>query len=104
MLFRHRNRPGRRPLPIPQDLYGGLECCFQERTGPVEKAWPWQGRIDISFLNICGTFSSLCSIIDGYSRYIVHWEIRETMKERETEIIVQHATEKFPGENPRITT
>ena len=59
-------------------------------------------HIDISFLNILGTFYSLCSIIDGYSRYIVHWEIRETMKERETEVIVQRAREKFPGENPRI--
>ena len=60
------------------------------------------GSPPISFLNICGTFYSLCSIIDGYSRYIVHWEIRETMKERETEIIVQRAREKSPGENSRI--
>jgi hypothetical protein len=69
-------------------------------TQPLRPHQHW--HIDISFLNICGTFYSLCSIIDGYSRYIVHWEIRETMKERETEIIVQRAREKFPGENPRI--
>ncbi len=38
-------------------------------------------HIDISYLNIKGTFYYLCSILDGYSRYIVHWEIKETMKE-----------------------
>ena len=70
---------------------------FKQPTRPHQH---W--HIDISFLNILGTFYSLCSIIDGYSRYIVHWEIRETMKEWETEVIIERAREKFPGENPRI--
>jgi putative transposase len=75
----------------------------QKGKGFMQPSRPHQHwHIDISFLNILGTFYSLCSIIDGYSRYIVHWEIRETMKERETEVIVQRAREKFPGENPRI--
>jgi transposase InsO family protein len=59
-------------------------------------------HIDFSHLNICGTFYHLCSILDGYSRYVVHWEIRETMLEDDAEIVVQRAREKFPGENPRI--
>jgi transposase InsO family protein len=59
-------------------------------------------HIDFSHLNICGTFYHLCSILDGYSRYVVHWEIRETMFEADAEIVVQRAREKFPGENPRI--
>jgi putative transposase len=59
-------------------------------------------HIDFSHLNICGTFYQLCSILDGYSRYVVHWEIRETMFESDAEIVVQRAREKFPGENPRI--
>jgi transposase InsO family protein len=69
-------------------------------TQPTRPHQHW--HIDISHLNLLGTFYSLCSIIDGYSRFIVHWEIRERMTERETEIIVQRAREKFPGENPRI--
>lgn len=59
-------------------------------------------HIDIAYLNIAGTFYYMCSILDGYSRFIVHWEIRESMTEREVETIVQRAREKFPGENPRI--
>ena len=59
-------------------------------------------HIDISYLNIAGTFYFLCSVLDGYSRAIVHWEIRETMKEPEVETIVQRALEKYPGNKPRI--
>ena len=59
-------------------------------------------HIDISYLNLAGTFYFLCSVLDGYSRAIVHWEIRETMKEPEVETIVQRALEKHPGQKPRI--
>ncbi|MBE2202102.1 MAG: hypothetical protein IAE79_26065 [Anaerolinea sp.] len=33
-------------------------------------------HIDMTYLNMGGTFYYMCSIIDGYSRFIVHWEIR----------------------------
>jgi putative transposase len=59
-------------------------------------------HIDVSYLNIAGTFYFLCSILDGFSRSIVHWEIGESMKEPEVELVVQRAREKFPGERPRI--
>ena len=60
-------------------------------------SWP-QSRC----LNIAGTFYFLISILDGYRRYIVHWDIREGMGEQDVEIVVQRAKEKFPNEHPRI--
>ena len=68
--------------------------------GPDKSHEHW--HIDISYLNIRGTFYYLCSILDGYSRYIVHWEIREQMTEADVEIILQRAREQFPYESPRI--
>ena len=59
-------------------------------------------HIDVSHLNICGTFYYLCSLLDGCSRFIVHWEIREQMTERDVEIIVQRAKERFSEARPRI--
>jgi transposase InsO family protein len=59
-------------------------------------------HVDIAYLNICGTFYYLCSLLDGYSRYIVHQEIREQMTEMDVEIIIQRAREKFPQARPRI--
>ncbi len=72
-------------------------------TGFVQPTKPHEHwHIDISYINVAGTFYFLCSVLDGYSRYIVHWELRETMKEWEVETIVQRGLEKFPGEKPRI--
>ncbi len=59
-------------------------------------------HVDVSYINICGTFYYLCSLLDGCSRYVVHWEIRESMTEADVEIILQRAREKFPGACPRI--
>lgn len=67
---------------------------------PLEPHEHW--HVDVSYINVCGTFYYLCSVLDGYSRYIVHWEIREAMKERDIEIILQRGREAFPGAEPRI--
>jgi putative transposase len=59
-------------------------------------------HVDISYLNLGGTFYFLISVLDGYSRFIVHWEIREKMEEQDVEVIVTRALEKHPGVKPRI--
>jgi transposase InsO family protein len=59
-------------------------------------------HVDISYVNVAGTFFYLCSLLDGCSRFIVHWEVRESMTEAEVETILQRARERFPGERPRI--
>lgn len=59
-------------------------------------------HIDVAHLNIAGTFYYLCTILDGYSRAVVHWEIREAMREPDVEIIVQRARELVPEARPRI--
>jgi transposase InsO family protein len=70
---------------------------FSQPIGPHEH---W--HVDVSYVNISGTFYYLCSVLDGLSRAIVHWELRESMKEPEVELILQRAREKFPGTTPRI--
>ena len=59
-------------------------------------------HIDVSYINISGTFYYLCSVLDGFSRFIVHHEIRTAMTEGDIEIILQRAVEKIPGARPRI--
>ncbi|QDT02374.1 IS2 transposase TnpB [Rubripirellula lacrimiformis] len=60
--------------------------------------------MDVSYLNIGCTFYFMCSVLDGCSRSIVHWEIREKMEEVDIEVILQRAREKFPDAKPRIIT
>src|SRR5437016_5601939 len=70
-------------------------------TGFVQPLAPhdhW--HIDFSYVNVGGTFYYLCSILDGCSRFIVDWEIREAMKEADAEIVLQRAREKYPQARP----
>jgi transposase InsO family protein len=72
-------------------------------TGFVQPLRPHEHwHVDVSYLNIAGTFYFLCSILDGYSRFIVHWEIRAKMEEGDVETIIQRAREQYPNERPRI--
>jgi transposase InsO family protein len=67
---------------------------------PLQRHEHW--HIDFSYVNIAGTFYYLCSILDGASRYIVQWDIREAMKESDAEIVLQRAREKHPQARPRV--
>ncbi len=72
-------------------------------TGFVQPLKPHEHwHVDISYINIAGTFYYMCTVLDGCSRYIVHWEIRETMQEWEVELVIQKGLEKFPDAKPRI--
>jgi putative transposase len=57
---------------------------------------------DISYINVGGTFYFLITVLDGFSRYIVHWELRESMKEFDIEVVITKAVEKHPGVTPKI--
>jgi putative transposase len=59
-------------------------------------------HIDISYLNLAGTFYYLCSLLDGASRAVLHWEIREAMTEADVECVLQRARERYPDARPRI--
>ena len=74
-------------------------------TGFVQPVLPhdhW--HVDVSYLNIAGTFYYLCGVLDGASRAVVHWDIRERMKEPDVEQILQKAKECHPGVTPRVIT
>ena len=72
-------------------------------TGFEQPPQPHQHwHIDVSYLNVCATFYYLCSILDGYSRFLVHWDLRERMTEADIEIVLERAKEQYPGVKPRI--
>ncbi len=69
-------------------------------TQPTEPHEHW--HVDIAYLNLGGTFYYLCAVLDGYSRYIVHWKILSSMTEADVELVIQRAREAHPGVKPRI--
>lgn len=60
------------------------------------------GHVDIAYLHVAGTFFVLGSVLDGFSRFIVPWEICPQMTEAEVEIVLQRAREAFPTAHPPI--
>jgi len=59
-------------------------------------------HVDIAYVNLGGTFYYLCSVLDGYSRSLLYWELKESMKEKDVEILVQAARERYPPARPRV--
>ena len=70
---------------------------FVQPLGP-HKHW----HTDISYLNLGGTFYFFISVLDGFSRSIVHWAITEKMEEKDVEQVIQCALDKHPGVEPRL--
>jgi putative transposase len=84
-------------------LAGQIPAPTKKGTGFIQPLKPHEHwHVDVSYLNIAGTFYFLCSLLDGCSRFIVHWEIREKMEEADVEIIIQRAREAYPAARPRI--
>lgn len=76
-------------------------------TGFIQPEMPHKHwHIDISYLNLGGTFYFMISVLDGFSRAIIHWDIREKMEEVDVEIVLQRALEitheTWPDAQPRI--
>ncbi len=84
-------------------LAGSAPSITKKGTGFVQPLQPHEHwHIDVSYLNIAGTFYFLCSILDGCSRFIVHWEIRQKMEESDVQTIIQRAREAHPDARPRL--
>src|SRR4051812_42828584 len=94
-VFRVLSEAGRlrRWAPKPSKKGTGFEQ-------PLQPHEHW--HIDIAHINIHGTFYYLCAVLDGASRYLVAWDIRESMTEADVEVILQRAKERFPAARPRI--
>lgn len=76
----------------------GLKRQGFEQPLKVHEHW----HVDIKYVNFHGTFLFLISVIDGFSRYIVHHELRLTMEEHDVQITLERALALHPGVHPRL--
>jgi transposase InsO family protein len=74
-----------------------------EKKGFTQPLGPHQHwHVDISYVNFLGTYLFLISVLDGYSRYIVHHDLRTHMQEYDVEVVLQRAKEKYPEQSPTV--
>jgi transposase InsO family protein len=78
------------------------EAGKEDRQGFVQPTCPHgQWHTDIAYLNIRGTHYFFRSVLDGYSRLIVHHEIRLAMETRDVEIVMEEALGTLPKDHRR---
>ena len=58
---------------------------------------------DLMYLRIADTWYFLVSVIDAYSRYIVHGELLSTMTAADVQLVIQEALERT-GATPQVVT
>src|SRR5690606_4335509 len=58
---------------------------------------------DIMYLRIRDNWYFLVTVLDAYSRYVVHWELLTSMHARDVELVIQEAIERT-GARPKIVT
>jgi transposase InsO family protein len=71
-------------------------------TQPTRPHQHW--HMDISYINYKGTFVYLIALIDGYSRLVVHYDVRLSVEAMDVQILLERAREKFPGVHPALIT
>jgi transposase InsO family protein len=69
---------------------------FDQPSAPHE-----QWHTDIAYLNILGSQYFLISVLDGFSRAIIHHEIRTKMETKDVEIVMQRALDTLIKGSPR---
>jgi len=65
------------------------EQAIAQGTGfeqPLQLHQHW--HIGISYINLSVTFYHLCSILDGFSRFLVHWDLRESIRDTDVDCML----------------
>lgn len=57
---------------------------------------------DIAYIKIGGVFYFLIMMLDGYSRYLLDWELMTDMLGSSVEAFVQRVKEQYPHTRPRL--
>ena len=69
-----------------------------EPTGPNER---W--HTDLMYLRVEDTWYFLVTVLDAYSRYVVHWDLLTSMTAAAVRVVVQDALKKT-GATPEVVT
>ena len=71
---------------------------FTDKTKFVHQMWPTDFT-DFTYFKIIGWGWYLSTVLDDYSRYIVHWELCANMKSEDVKRTVDRAIKKSKANN-----
>ena len=71
---------------------------YQHKPSKVHGHW----HTDIAYVKAAGIFYFLIMMLDGYSRYVLDWELMSDMTSRSVEDFLQRVRERYPLANPKL--
>jgi transposase-like protein len=71
---------------------------YQHKPKHVHHHW----HTDIAYIKINGIFYFLIMMLDGYSRYMLDWELMPDMLGGSVELFVQKVKDKYPFAKPKL--
>ena len=71
---------------------------------PKPQAPDERWHVDILYLWVMNRWYFLVTVLDAFSRYIVHWRLLFTMASDEVVDVVEEALEKTPDAKPKVVT
>ncbi len=74
------------------------ESEYRHKPTRVHEHW----HIDIAYIKVRGTFYFLIMMLDGYSRYILDWDLMTDMLGSSVENFVQQVRERYPLHRPKL--
>lgn len=77
---------------------GDTEKEYRHKPKYVHHHW----HTDIAYIKIRNVFYFLIMLLDGYSRYLLDWELMTDMTGRSVEMFIQRAKEKYPHARPML--
>jgi putative transposase len=86
------------------DLLYRWKRSAAQGTAPARPTRPHERwHTDLMYLRIADSWYFLVSVLDAYSRYVVHWELLATMAAADVRLVIQEALERT-GAKPRVVT
>lgn len=76
------------------------ETAKEYRHKPKHVHYHW--HTDIAYIKVGGVFYFLIMMLDGYSRYLLDWDLMTDMLGGSVENFVQRVKEKYPHARPRL--
>ncbi len=73
---------------------------YKDKPTTVHQHW----HMDIAYIKVRGTFYFLIMMLDGYSRFLLDWELMPDMLGCSVEDFVQRVKDKYPLATPTLIT
>ena len=86
------------------DLLARWKRSTSVGTPPATPTRPHERwHTDLMYLRVADTWYFLVTVLDAYSRYVVHWELLTTMTAADVRLVIQQALEQT-GATPQVVT